>query len=80
MVELSKSFQTFNTKWKRFLTQLDFTEINQVRLDYNNYYICEKAAAFQSERIAAHGFVELKPLVVADVLAEYPLLNIPLVR
>ena len=75
--DLSKSFQAFNGKWKRFLHELDFTEINQVRADYNNYYVCEKAAALQSERIASHGFQELPPLTTADVVAEFPLLRVP---
>lgn len=78
--EVATSFESFNTKWERWLAGLDFSEINRVRQDYNDYYVCEKAAALQSERLAAHGFENLPPIGVKDVRDKMPLLSVPRLR
>ena len=78
--EVVTSFESFNAKWEQFLSELDFSEINQIRRDYNDYYVCEKAAALQSEKLAAHGFERLPPITVTDVRHEMPLLCVPRLR
>ena len=78
--ELFESFARFNVSWQKYVDQIDFSDVNQVRSDYNNYYVCEKAAAFDSERIAQEGFEELPPVTAATVLEQMPLLQIQELR
>ena len=49
--ELATSFGNFNRKWELFTREIDLTDVNQAREDYNNYYVWEKACAFDSEEI-----------------------------
>lgn len=78
--EVASSFESFNKKWERFLEGLDLSEINRIRQDYNDYYVCEKAAALQSERLAAHGFERLQPLALDDIRNRIPSLSVPRLR
>lgn len=78
--EVASSFESFNAKWEHFLDSIDLSEINRIRQDYNDYYVCEKAAALQSERLAAHGFERLPPLSIDDVRSRIPLLSVPQLR
>ncbi len=78
--ELVSSFENFNKKWAQFLRELDLTSVNQVREDYNNYYVCEKACAFDSEQIGQRGFERLPPMMPDDVVKKLPYLNVPTMR
>lgn len=78
--ELATSFENFNRKWGLFTRELDLTDVNQVREDYNNYYVCEKACAFDSEEIGRQGFQELPPFTLDDVIKELPYLHVPAIR
>lgn len=78
--DVARSFASFNRKWESVLNQLDFSDVNRVLEDYNNYYVCEKAAALQSEGIAAHGFERRRPLGIDDVRQSLPLLLVPSMR
>ena len=76
--DLSISFVHFNRKWQRFVDELDLEHINQVRLDYNNYYVLEKACAFRSERLGQAGFQPLRPYTKQDIWTRFTELVDPL--
>jgi hypothetical protein len=78
--ELASSFENFNQKWAQFIRELDLTDVNQVREDYNNYYVCEKSCAFDSEQIGQRGFQRLPPLTPGDVIKDLPYLNVPVIQ
>ncbi len=78
--ELAASFDAFNRKWSEFVAGADLSDVNQARDGYNKFYVIEKACAFQSERIAKHGFQPLPPFSTDDLLAELPLLRVPGIR
>ena len=78
--DLATSFENFNRKWGLFTRGLDLTDVNQAREDYNNYYVCEKACAFDSEEIGRQGFQELPPFTLDDVIKELPYLHVPAIR
>ena len=78
--ELATSFENFNRKWELFTRELDLTDVNQAREDYNNYYVWEKACAFDSEEIGRHGFQELPPFTLDAVIKELPYLHVPVIQ
>ena len=75
--ELIASFEYFNKRWSKYLDQVSFDGINQIRDEYNQYYVIEKACAFQSDKIGQLGFQELRPYSVDELLGQLPLLSIP---
>lgn len=80
LTELAMTFENFNRKWQLFTRELDLADVNQARADYNNYYVCEKACAFDSEEIGQRGFQELQPFAREDVIKELPYLHVPTIR
>lgn len=75
--DLARSFERFNRRWSKFLNELELESINQLRRDYNRFYVLEKECALFSSRIARDGFLPLPMITTADLLAEFPLLSIP---
>lgn len=78
--DLASSFTRFNQRWQRYCNEFNFDHVNQIRQDYNNYYVVEKACAFDSERIGQQGFVELDPMTANDLLERHPILYVPQLR
>lgn len=72
--ELEIAFQRFNKRWQQHIDALDLVPVNQIRTDYNNYYVVEKACAFDSERIGRDGFEPLEPITREQILERVPLL------
>jgi len=75
--DLIQSVERFNRRWSKYLNELELDSINQMRRDYNRFYLLEKECALFSSRVASDGFVPLKSLTTADLLAEFPLISIP---
>jgi hypothetical protein len=75
--ELVESLEYFQTRWQTFLSQVDLTEVNRLREDYNRYYVLEKECAVRSPRIARQGFVPLPPATVEGLAAAFPPLPTP---
>jgi hypothetical protein len=79
LADLAQSFDRFNRRWSKFLNELELDSINQVRRDYNRFYLLEKECALFSSRIAHDGFVPLPSITTDDFFAEFPLLQIPVI-
>ena len=72
--ELSRSVARFNSRWNRYVDELDLTGVNELIDGYNRHYLTEKECAFRSTRLAARGY-RPKDRVTADGLRyRYPLL------
>jgi hypothetical protein len=75
--ELRQSVERFNRRWRQIVDEINWAVINQVREDYNRYYLLEKECALRSTRLARIGFQRLAPLGPTDVLVELPYLCLP---
>lgn len=75
--ELAESFARFNRRWRKYVDEIDLAPLNQLRADYNRYYVLEKECALRSSRRATDGFRRLPPATPAEVLREFPLLPVP---
>jgi hypothetical protein len=75
--ELVYSLRRFNERWLLFVTSVDLEKLNQIRADYNRYYLLEKECALRSPRLARQGFVPLAPMTLADLLERLPPLPVP---
>lgn len=74
---LRHSVGRFNERWRKYLDDIDWRNINRVREDYNKYYILEKECALRSSRLARQDYRRLEPLSSADILVEMPFLQLP---
>lgn len=72
--DLQASFERFNRRWQEFLEQLDLSEINQSRADYNEFYLIEKECALGSAKLAREGFEPLSPVGIEALFECFPLL------
>ena len=77
LADLARSFQRFNRRWLAFLNELDLGPVNQLRVEYNRFYVLEKECALRSARLAREGFVPLSPVRVENLLELFPLLKVP---
>ena len=75
--DLKLSFTRFNGRWAKFIAEVDLSEVNYQRAQYNDYYLVEKSAALGSDRLAEMGFERLRLFTHDDVLAEIPPLRVP---
>lgn len=75
--DLTASFERFNNRWTKHVQNIGLSELNFQREQYNDYYLVEKAAALDSDKLAEHGFKRLNPATAADILADCPTLPIP---
>jgi hypothetical protein len=72
--ELAESIRRFNGRWQRHVRELDCGAVNQLRHDYNHYYVLEKECALRSPRLARLGFQPLRPVSLDELLAHVPFL------
>jgi hypothetical protein len=75
--ELTDSIERFNRRWQAFMQGIDLTHVNQLRDDYNRYFVLEKECAVRSSRVARQGFVRLEPVTAAELAALLPPLPVP---
>jgi hypothetical protein len=75
--DLIAAIDRFNAAWAAFLRNLDLKPLNDLRTDYNKYYLLEKECALRSPRLARHGYRPLALLNVDDLFARFPLLPRP---
>jgi hypothetical protein len=75
--DLIAAIDRFNATWAAFLRKLDLKPLNDLRTDYNKYYLLEKECALRSPRLARHGYRPLTLLSVDDLFARFPLLSRP---
>jgi hypothetical protein len=77
LADLAQSCERFNRRWSKYLNELELDSINQLRRDYNRFYLLEKECALFSSRVACDRFVPLKSITTADLIAQFPPLLIP---
>lgn len=70
--ELRASCDHFNRRWRRFVAEIDLTEVNRLRDGYNRYFLLEKECALRNPRLAKIGYEPMRPATSADVLAALP--------
>jgi hypothetical protein len=75
--ELIESLERFNRRWQEFLPTVDLTEVNELREQYNRYYLLEKECALRSPRLARQGFQRLSPVTTASLAELLPPLPMP---
>jgi hypothetical protein len=75
--ELQESLERFNGRWKEFVSGVDLSHINELRADYNRYYVLEKECAVRSPVLARQGFTRLEPFTKEHLLALLPPLPVP---
>jgi hypothetical protein len=75
--ELQESLERFNSRWQAFVSGVDFSHINELRVDYNRYYVLEKECAVRSPVLARQGFTRLEPFTKEQLLALLPPLPVP---
>lgn len=76
--DLAASVERFNHRWEAFLKHgLNLAPINHMIDQYNRHYVFEKECLFRSAKLAARLFEPRPPLTFEQLLAEYPLLPLP---
>jgi hypothetical protein len=78
--ELVESLERFNERWQRYVYQVDLAPVNEVREDYNRYYLLEKECAMRNGNLARRGFTRMTPLTHAELAALFPSLPVPRLR
>lgn len=74
---LIDAFNRFNQRWLAFIEDFDLNKLNQLRQDYNDYYVLEKECVVLSPKVAQWGFEPLPPATLDDLLKLFPLLHVP---
>jgi len=75
--ELAQSIERFNRRWRDYLPTVDLGRVNEVRENYNRYYLLEKECATHSASVARQGFRPLEPITIDDVARRLPPLPVP---
>ncbi len=78
--ELAESIERFNRRWLEFLPSVDLARVNEVRENYNRYYVLEKECATRSASVARQGYRPLAPFTHADLADRLPPLPVPQLR
>ncbi|RLS26272.1 MAG: hypothetical protein DWH73_00895 [Planctomycetota bacterium] len=72
-----QSIERFNTRWVKWLSQLELDTINRQIDHYNKYYLLEKECIVGSSRLASRLY---KPVAVIDkdwLIMQFPILAVP---
>jgi hypothetical protein len=78
--ELTESIERFNRHWREYLPSVDLGRVNELRENYNRYYLLEKECATQSPSVARQGFRPLAPLTYEELARRLPPLAVPQLR
>ena len=74
------SFERFNERWENFIDRLSLERVNQLRDNYNRYYVIEKECAVRSLQTAQRGFELMKPASLGEIRKLFPLLAVPQIQ
>ena len=75
--DLQLSFERLNRRWSDYVGAINLNQINQLRDEYNRFYVLEKECAVWSTQVAQQGFSPLPPIRHDTLLEEFPLLKVP---
>ena len=75
--DLVASLGRFNRRWLHFLDTLALDPVNRRIDQYNRYYVLEKECVIGSARLAARHFVPEPRLTRESLLADHPLMPVP---
>jgi hypothetical protein len=71
-----ESAERFNRKWQEHLDALDFEGVNQLRREYNQFFVLEMECAFGRQGVA-DGFVPLDMIDREFLVRRFPLVGLP---
>jgi hypothetical protein len=71
-----ESAERFNRKWQEYLDALDFEGVNQLRREYNQFFVLEMECAFGRQGVA-DGFVPLDMIDREFLVRRFPLVGLP---
>lgn len=74
---LIDAFKRFNQRWLAYIEDFDLSTLNQLRQDYNDYYVLEKECVVLSPKVAQWGFEPLALATQEDLWRVFPLLDVP---
>jgi hypothetical protein len=77
LAELAESLERFNRRWGEFLPAVDLALVNEVRENYNRYFVLEKECAVGRAGMTKADYLKLPPLRTEDVAARLPPLPVP---
>lgn len=80
LLEFVNSLERFNHRWMNYLNRLDVHGVNQLRENYNRWYVLEKACALRNDVLARLEFTPLLPLDLEELLHHLPLIPVPRLR
>jgi hypothetical protein len=75
--ELCESMTFFNNRWRKYLAQVDVSQVNLLREGFNKYYLLEKECWIGSPLLARKGFHKLEPLTPEELHSMMPPLTVP---
>jgi len=75
--ELTESIERFNRRWREYLPTVDLSRVNELRTNFNRYYLLEKECATHSASVARQGFRPLESLSTDDLARHLPPLPLP---
>jgi hypothetical protein len=75
--ELVEAIELFNQRWTRWLAKVDLSRVNQVRDEYNRFYLFEKECAVGNVKVARMGFKSLEPVTRDELERHFPPLIVP---
>jgi hypothetical protein len=78
--ELVESIERFNRRWREYLPTVDLGRVNELRDNYNRYYLLEKECSTHSPNVARQGFRPLAPLTHEELCRRLPPLTVPQLR
>lgn len=74
--QMRSAFERFNHRWTEFILELDLSAMNELRTDYNQFYVLEKECFVRSAVVARAGFQPLPPLSPEELFIVFPLLPV----
>ena len=72
LLDVQQVFATFNRRWSTYLAERDWSELNRLRQEYNQFYLLEKECALSSWSVVQKGYRPLPPATSNDLLMVLP--------
>jgi hypothetical protein len=70
--ELIESLTRFNRRWEEYVPTVDLGWVNEVRENYNRYFLLEKECAVGRGSLSQQDFLKLAPLRTEDIMECWP--------
>lgn len=77
---LVSSLERFNSRWEKWVNRLEADTINRQIDHYNKYYVLEKECVVGSAKLASRLFKPVERISPDWLLAQLPLIKVPLLK